>query len=86
MNSEMVYCNEIPKIAQTFNYKLWVILISKAPYCCGERESVIIRNSTYSMYKEREGLKILMSRSVWWLCATTHGKLLLCLEFGPTNK
>ena len=43
MNSEMVYCNKIPKIAQMFNYKLWVIIVAKAPHCCGERESVIMR-------------------------------------------
>ena len=64
VNSEMVYCNKIPKIAQMFNYKLWVIIVAKAPHCCGERESVIMRNYIKNyMYKEREGLKILMSQS-----------------------
>ena len=39
MNSEIVYCNKIPKIAQMFKYKLWVIIVAKAPHCYGERES-----------------------------------------------
>ena len=79
------------RFPQTFHSKLWVIIIANAPYCFGKRESnndtyVVKKNSTCSMFKEREVLKneCFCLNQVGGFVQQLIAKA-LCLEFGPNK-